>query len=946
MKQHAAIVIAALMITSMAFAISTSAVNAAHEVTVSIDKGLVKDNTPMVLTIKVTNTGADAIENVRIIVPSDWSPAALIKVLKGDNVLLGDNTIAGDENNKVILPAGTIVEISAIDWIVPENTRVIILKGTEIFWYPVGDVWITAELLENLEAKMQKSKTFTSESVTENFEAAEDTSAELENTTGTRVRLVANTLVVLTGEENVVMLPEDTLVQLITDIGLVELSGENVKTIGELNITGFLDNCDNFEAPSGDNFIALSKATTNSIYTVQPGDENIAVCTGDGGVVIPPGEVLQVTSGSATLFAGENVIREANENVTVENIDAAENQPNWKQDNGPSTLPSGTYVEWVGDENNQIASGEPLEFPFALTTPTEGREYTIYVKTTDTKGAVEQTTITLTVDNAAPKIEVSVSPELVGANRVVTITVTSNEPLTGIENVLVIEKGAPENTAATFKSVSADKKTWDYTYTTGENAERDGTANVYVVNAEDLAGLENDGGGTFIVDRVVPLTPEIAGFPTTPTNVGTWLLEGIAQDNKDPADAENIAEGMVKVRIGTTVYEVTTDTNGYWSKSIKLTEGTQEVGVRCVDLAGNEGSENAENITYDATAPSITWGNITGVGYTKDLEDDVRINDPTPTITLTIRDAVLGIDNSPCDCEVDNTGYTVKILNENLMDNDELTNALVHDNHVLQFENTLATALDDGTYYVNVLAGDNLQTENALIKFVIDTDLPSAPTINDAYVIVSTMDSPVVVKDASRTIVGTAEAGAKITVYGTVDTTEKVLATTTAESQWTATFTLTAGSTTKIEVSATDEAGNESASRELYGWMLADASAPTVTLAEVSDTTDKTSITISGTVTKDAWEDWSEITLTVQVGTGSVEVPCVGGSYSYSLALSEGPNTIIVQATDGIGNPSDVAHATVERTVTPWSIYAIILVIVALILAAIAIFGGPRIWKR
>ncbi|GAI40625.1 unnamed protein product, partial [marine sediment metagenome] len=74
--------------------------------------------------------------------------------------------------------------------------------------------------------------------------------------------------------------------------------------------------------------------------------------------------------------------------------------------------------------------------------------------------------------------------------------------------------------------------------------------------------------------------------------------------------------------------------------------------------------------------------------------------------------------------------------------------------------------------------------------------------------------------------------------------------------------------------------------------------------------------------------------------------PCVGGSYSYSLALSEGPNTIVVQAIDGIGNASTVASETVERTVTPWSIYAIVLVIVALILAAIAIFAGPKIWKR
>ncbi|GAH91931.1 unnamed protein product, partial [marine sediment metagenome] len=172
------------------------------------------------------------------------------------------------------------------------------------------------------------------------------------------------------------------------------------------------------------------------------------------------------------------------------------------------------------------------------------------------------------------------------------------------------------------------------------------------------------------------------------------------------------------------------------------------------------------------------------------------------------------------------------------------------------------------------------------------------------------------------------------------DTTGKVLGTGTAGSdeKWTVTFTLTAGSNTKIEISATDVAGNEGP-RALYGWMLADASAPTVTLAEVPETTDKTSITISGTVSKDAWEDWSDITLKVQVGTGIVTVPIgAGGSYDYSLELAEGPNTIVVQATDDVGNASATAHAVVERTVTPWMTYAIVLVIIALLMAVIAIF--------
>ncbi|MFN4132780.1 MAG: hypothetical protein ACK4GQ_00180, partial [Candidatus Hadarchaeales archaeon] len=62
------------------------------------------------------------------------------------------------------------------------------------------------------------------------------------------------------------------------------------------------------------------------------------------------------------------------------------------------------------------------------------------------------------------------------------------------------------------------------------------------------------------------------------------------------------------------------------------------------------------------------------------------------------------------------------------------------------------------------------------------------------------------------------------------------------------------------------------------------------------------------------------------------------GSFSYYVSLAEGGNTIIATARDAQGNVSTPASVQVTRRVTPWMTYAIILVIVALILAAIAIF--------
>jgi hypothetical protein len=198
----------------------------------------------------------------------------------------------------------------------------------------------------------------------------------------------------------------------------------------------------------------------------------------------------------------------------------------------------------------------------------------------------------------------------------------------------------------------------------------------------------------------------------------------------------------------------------------------------------------------------------------------------------------------------------------------------------------------------------------------------------------------------------TAEAGATIKVYikdaatGTTAATE----TTTVQSDgtWSKTITLpAAGTKYQIEVTCTDAAGNESAA-VLYGFMLADGSAPTVAISTPvasggTYTTDQASVVVTGTISKDTWEVYNSgvmpVTATVQVGSATAGTVTINpnGTFSVSATLSEGSNTIVVRATDSANNMSS-ANITVTRSVTPLTTYAIILVVVALILAAIAIF--------
>ena len=948
------------MITSMAFAISTTNVSATHTTTVSIDEDLVKANTTMVRTITVQNAGPDAIDNVWIIVPSGFTGfAPVLKIPKDNEVTLEDNVVT--------LKAGTLIELDVGTTLkAPGGTPVIIPKGTTIRWVPVTAV--TGVLNENLSAKIENfvkdvgtgSVTAVGDfensiAATENENVAADIQITLNSAYGT-ARLLTETRVVR-GTDNMVRLPENTLVALVSAT-TASLGADNEIRMTEERVATL--NADNTINPEADNigriFVALAGATTNTIYTVSANDNVLVVDSAiTENIIYPAGTVLKLAA-AATVDVWDNtkVVRAVDENVkmTAATATATKNDPiNWNQSAAASsTAPPGTYVEW--ENNVGIASGASLAFPFAVTTPSAGGDYTIYVKTTDTTGLSAQKEITLTIDNASPTVTIVASPSWIGENLDVTITLTASESLAKLENVMVAENNAPENTQITM-TPNAENTVWTGTYTTGDNKQRDGTATIYVIGSqfEDLVG--NTGIGTtentFGVDRLKPPTPsitQITGFPTDAattlapgiqTKQANWFIENVALDNV--AGSLVVQEGMtVKIRIGTTVSDITTPASGYYSKTITLSEGIQEIGIQYIDKAGNVGMEDNENVTYDGTKPSIS---ITSPA------DGATIVDNTPLISLTIADATLGVENATPYVFADNSGYTVQLRR----DNDNVVLATLTPKTFpttdpfksFTFENQWPTELSEIGYNIFVQAGDNLQKDNIFFRFTVDITAPSAPSLD---VTVSTnIDIPTVIKTTSRTVTGTAEARAKIKVY--FNGAEQTALETTADATtgaWSVIVEPTPGTTTKNEFKAVDKAGNEGA-KVLYGYLLVDASEPTVTITapETGISTDATSIILEATVTTDTWETYAE--LTVRIDATSLTAPIeatnvlsVDGKLTRAVELVEGTNTISVSAQDVAGNWGTVKTVTVTRTVTPYATYAIIIVIVALILAAIAIF--------
>jgi hypothetical protein len=1019
-------VIAAIMITSMAVSLlsfSTTTVSATHtQGTPSLAVSRVKANTSMVVTITVTNNGPDAIDNVRIIIPTTIVAAtpgvpgvAAVQTLKtGDNVLLGsDGTVGGDlrTDNRVWLKAGTPVMFGPALFSVGVDNVAIVQTNTLIRWtaQPSAQVFDNSILSENLRIKlMHKFFYSTTHDNWDNYVWAVDspvynpvvlTQSNLAEI-NYYVSLVSDTQATLVtgGTDNVYVLPENTMVKLLTDVSSTikadnkfTLQKENYALLNADNMIDYATQAEDVHLVGYENFLAASAALTSKGTTSV--NDNIQIRNSTGiteNLVFPAGTPVKLENQARIyLFANTQVQRIAkdngNENVVMKNLAAAtENQPvSWTQSAAiASASPPGSYLEWTCllTADNMIASGSSKSFPIALKTPaiTVENTYAIYVQTHATGEAAtsyQQQSVTLTVDGAVPTYTVTASPTWVKDSAAVTITITAVESLRKVDNVRVTERDgaqAADNVQVTMTPQDSDNKIWTGTYTTGTSAIRDGWARIYVVGAqmEDLVG--NKGADNFdvkfVVDRSAPLTPKLNLIHNWPTDAATtaqtgkqtkianWTIDNTIWDNVENSLA--IQDGMtINVRIGTTVYPIAADVNGYWIKPITLLEGTQELGLQIVDKAGNASPENAENITLDTTKPSVIM--------TSPVAGSI-IHDNTPLFSLTIADATLGIENMPfAGATVDNSGYMVRLRRNG--DNIVIATLLpTNPQNIARYFNSLTfenqwqldNVLPDNAYNVWVEVGDNLQNENVYFSFTIDTtgptwtqgQLQAAVTVTDSVTLAPLLTTT---KKTSWLIVGGArKPGSTINVYVGAGAPENtVIASTTINPNtglydYSLTIELSEGANQSVYIEEVDTASNTSG-QVLLGTYTVDATPPIIALGApaVDTTTDAAQITVSGTITDLIVTDPQTLIVTIDCTGASVAKTVyldINGSFETTVPLVEGINKINVVAMDGAvtatsGNQA-VTTRTVTRSVTPLTTYAIILVVVALILAAIAIF--------
>ncbi|WP_380183227.1 Ig-like domain-containing protein [Kalamiella sp. sgz302252] len=423
-------------------------------------------------------------------------------------------------------------------------------------------------------------------------------------------------------------------------------------------------------------------------------------------------------------------------------------------------------------------------------------------------------------------------------------------------------------------------------------ADKDGR---WTVTTEAL-GEDGEYGLTATAENAAGVSsPETGGFPivldtTAPEAATADLLDdqgevqGVIAAGGTTDDSAPLLEGKGEAGSTVTVYvdgekagSATVDENGDWS--LQLTEqadGEHSLQTVITDAAGNETASDKVSFTVDTSAVEVSIGkaidnagSIRGAVANNGITDDV-----TPELqgkaqagsVVTIRDeegTALGTATAAAD------GSWSFVLPEQ------------------------SEGKHSWTAEVTNSAGNKAQ---AGFTLTIDSTAPEAPIITAITDDVGLYQSPEygvekggVTDDPTPTFSGTAEAGSTVTLYdgdrvlGAVITDEK------GNWSYTPTTNLVEGAHS-ISVTATDEAGNESARSESWDFTL-DISTETPTVAINDDTT------LAGTAEPEA-----TITVTLADGTTRETTADKDGNWSMENPLSPDDKEVTVTATDSAGN--------------------------------------------
>lgn len=430
------------------------------------------------------------------------------------------------------------------------------------------------------------------------------------------------------------------------------------------------------------------------------------------------------------------------------------------------------------------------------------------------------------------------------------------------------------------------------------------TLNVYVT---DAAG--NTSSATtqiVIIDTAPPGAPSIDGALGNVANAPITLTNGGSTQSTEPVfSGKGEVGATIKLYIdgGTTpIGTATVDANGNWSitPNSPLGGGTHIFTTTATDAAGNTGMPSSDfTLSVYATPPAQPVAPI--------------VTDDVPPVVGNVAPGGSTNDTTPTFSGTGVAGSTINVYNNG---NELVGTTTVRSDGTWSV--TPTTPFGETTYNITVQVTDpagNTSLPSAPIAITVDTTAPGAPTIGTVDDNVGPVTGAItngITDDPKPVFHGTGEIGATVTLYsGTMAIGSAVVDGT---GNWTITpDTALANGENTLTAVQTDKAGNVSGPSTDYVLTVDTVPLTAPVVVEIIDDVGpiKTPL-VNGSVTDDTTPTFtgtgkigSTITLYDTNGTTILGTGTVGQDGKWSIttsALSEGPHSITIKATDDVGH--------------------------------------------
>ncbi|UCD84959.1 MAG: VCBS repeat-containing protein, partial [Deltaproteobacteria bacterium] len=584
--------------------------------------------------------------------------------------------------------------------------------------------------------------------------------------------------------------------------------------------------------------------------------------------------------------------------------------------------------------NGYIASMDGINWIANVTLPGEG-PHTITAQAIDLAGNTDTHTIGVILDLTAPLVAInSPTPGSLFLQNEVVVTGSASDLSSGIDRVAV-------------NGVSAEVSAGSWVATLTGLA--DGPLTLQA-RAWDIAGNSSLSAPVVITIDTTP--PQVfIGSPTNGQafNTTTITVSGTAADQGSGID-------WVKVN-GFTA----TGTETWTAIVTGLTQGVNILTATVEDIAGYSGISAPVSITIDSVPPlvavtspvngtTVPGPGVTVRGTVSDATigvssvvvngETATINYPAGTFMVILPDQLPGpltiiatatdllgnkADSSPVIVNVEFDLLSVFItspLNGTLVDTSNLTvegifSALDPGDVVITVNSVTAstittgtttgsftatlTILVDGPYTITAIVDDGAETKSDTIWITVDTTKPLVSITSPTHL--TSLNSPDVV--VTGTVTDATSDILWVTVNGITADLDTGIYTATLIGQPDGPLTITA--------TARDEAGNTEVTEVL---ITIDTTDPllSITTPSSGENINTTQLLVTGTVTDPAPS--SSIDLIIVNGQTAAYDPGPG-TWSATLSLSEGPQTITAQAWDQAGNPSppDSVNITIDSLI-------------------------------